>query len=480
MSGTGERGRLSAHLGALLGRDERLRREVERVLEAPLEELSTSRLGRALKMGKVAASTTSRAVLDKARGLVGGTGERDRSGDLATAVELLETFAELRGVAMKLGQMLSYVDDSLPPEIRRLLAVLQRDAPPMPAAEAERVIAAELGADWRTRIVEFEPTPLAAASIGQVHRGRLADGTEVAIKVQYPGMAEAMRADLKNARLLGLFQKLFFFRTDTESIFAELEERLLDECDYAKEAAYQEAFRARFAGHPHIVVPQVHAHVSTSRVLVTTFHRGKGFYEWLAESPSAERRARMTRTFYRFYLGSFYIDGYFNCDPHPGNYIFLEDDRVAFLDYGCARRFTDARRQAWVDMAKVTRLDDPEALHRQALEVGFFKPGVDYDRAAFRTLIRYLYEPYLVDAPYDFREHRPDRTFREMFTSNPNLFKLNMPADAVFLNRITFGLVSLLAELGAPLNCYRMADAYFARTDPDWPEDPHLTPALDG
>jgi predicted unusual protein kinase regulating ubiquinone biosynthesis (AarF/ABC1/UbiB family) len=188
----------------------------------------------------------------------------------------------------------------------------------------------------------------------------------------------------------------------------------------------------------------------------------------------------MTRTFYRFYLGSFYIDGYFNCDPHPGNYIFLEGDRVAFLDYGCARRFPEARRQAWVDMAKVTRLDDPEALHRQAVEVGFFKPGVDYDRAAFRTLIRYLYEPYLVDEPYDFRQHRPDRTFREMFTTNPNLFKLNMPADAVFLNRITFGLVSLLSELGAPLNCYRMADAYFARTDPDWPEDPHLAPAPTG
>jgi predicted unusual protein kinase regulating ubiquinone biosynthesis (AarF/ABC1/UbiB family) len=254
-------------------------------------------------------------------------------------------------------------------------------------------------------------------------------------------------------------------------------ERLLDECDYRKEAAYQHAFGERLAGHPTIVVPKVHDDVSTSRVLVTTLEQGRSFYEWLGSSPDAAARDRVTRTFYRFYLGSFYLDGLFNCDPHPGNYLFRDDGKVVFLDYGCCRRFPEERRLAWIAMAKSVRGDNAEEMDRAGRAIGFIPPGVDYDRAAFRTLMRHIYEPYLIDEAYDFALHRPGKTFRTMFVENPNLFRMNMPADAVFLNRITFGLVSLMTEIGSRLNCYRQADFYFAQHDPDWPEDPKLAAA---
>lgn len=468
--------RIPQHLRALLTADDgTLRNEIEKTLDRSVEKIATGRVGRAFKLGKIAMNGGARLALGRAKQLFGGEGPALSKDDgLALAKQMLETFSELRGVTMKLGQMLSYVDDSLPPEARKILALLQRDAPALPIETVRQVLTEELGRDPSTVFATFEERPLAAASIGQVHRATLLDGTAVAVKVQYPGIEQAMRSDLKNAKVGNLLQRALFVHTDIPAIMDELEQRLLDECDYTKEASYQEAFAERFRGHPGIVVPHVHREVSTKRVLVTTLQKGRTFYEWLASNPSQAERERVSRLFYRFYLGSFYIDGYFNCDPHPGNYLFTDDGKVVFLDYGCCRRFPEERRLAWVEMAQVVRGDQPAELNRIGLKLGFLIDGVEYDRTAFRSLMRYLYEPYLEDAAYDFTRHKPMKTFRAMFTENANVFKLNMPSDAVFLNRITFGLVSLLTEIGAPLNCYRLADQYFARVDPDWPEDPVL------
>ena len=472
---TPPRDKLPSHLRTLLGADTDTVREVERILDRSVDKLSEGRLGRAFKMGKLAASGGTKLALSKAKGLLGGEAGMSKSDGVQLALEMVETFAELRGVAMKVGQMLSYVDDTLPPEARRVPSLLQRDAPPMPYDVVKKRLEEELGKPVSEAFLELDEVPLAAASIGQVHRARLPDGQEVAVKVQYPGIDKAMGADLKNGKILSIFQKALFFRTDAAGILEELEQRLLDECNYLKEADYQDTFRQRFAGHPRIVVPEVHRAYCTRHVLTTTLYRGMNFYDWLARSPSAAEREVACRTFYRFYLGSFYIDGLFNCDPHPGNYIFLEDGRVVFLDYGCSRPFTQERREAWIACARAVRGDVPAELEQAGRRVGFLPPQVsEFDRPAFRALMRHLYAPYVEDVAYDFSRHKPQETFRQMFTENPNLFKLDMPADAVFLNRITFGLVSLLTEIGSPLNCYRLADQYFSRNDPDWPEDPVL------
>ena len=460
---------LRARLGDAVGG--RARDAVDRAMGKTLERLETGRVGRAAKLSKLAVSSGRRAILDRAREALGREGGEGKG--VALASEMLQTFAELRGMSMKLGQMLSYLDDALPPEARKVLAVLQRDVAPMPWETVKAVLEEGLGQAPERVFEDLDEQPIAAASIGQVHRGVLPGGRAVAVKLQYPGMASAMRSDLANARVFGLMQRMLAFSTDTKAIFAELEQRFLDECDYRKEAAYQRAYRARFAGHPVIVVPEVHDALSSERVLVTDFHQGLGFYEWLEAESREEVRQRAVHTFYRFYLGSFYMDGLFNCDPHPGNYLFAEDGRIVFLDYGCCRRYEPARIDQWVQLCKFVCEDDREGLDRIAVELGFVRSGQSYDKESFRQLMRYLYEPYLSDAPFRFADHRPQETFRKMFVDNANLFKLNMPADAVFLNRIGFGLVSLMAEMGGVLNVRRHVDAYFQGIDPDWPEDPH-------
>ena len=472
MSDDGEGRELPAHLRALIGRgmSERATRSIDRVLKGRVEKLRTGRMSRALKMSGFAVKGTSRAVLDRARGLLEGTGSEEAYTGLAA--QMLETFSEMRGLSMKVGQMLSYLDDAMPKEAQRVLALLQRDASPMPWAVVKERLEEELGRPVDRAFAKVEEEPIAAASIGQVHRAWLPDGRAVAVKIQYPGIEEAMTSDLKNARMMSLFKRVLFFRTDTEAILRELEERFLDECDYEKEAAYQEAYYERFRGHPIIIVPEVHREATTRRVLTTTFFEGRSFHEWIEGSPSAEERHLVCRSFFRFYIGSLYLDGLFNCDPHPGNYLFLDDGRIVFLDYGCSRRFTTERVRLWIDLCRSVFSEDRRRVEELAVEIGFVKEGDDYDRESFHELMGYLYQAYLTDGEFDFEGHPPTDTFRRMFTKNPNLFKLNMPADAVFLNRISFGLVSLMAEIGAKLNVRRYASSYFQGLDPDWPLDP--------
>jgi len=438
--------------------------------------LKRGRLTRAIQLSRLAVGYGRRLVSEKARSVASETAAQlglSTTGSVDLAEEMLATLSEMKGLAMKLGQMLSYLEDLLPPEAQRVLVKLQREAEPAPYEEVRAVFIEELGEPPEQRFATFDPTPIAAASIGQVHRARLADGQWVAVKIQYPGIAEAMAADLKNAKMFGLFQRVFFYRTNTRAIMAELEERLLDECDYRKEAEYQDFFHRRFSGHPVIVVPEVHHEHSSRRVLTTTLYEGLNFYDWLALDPGEEERRSVMATFYRFYLGTLYLDGLFNCDPHPGNYLFLDDGTIAFLDYGCTRRYPESRRRVWIEMCRAVEDDDEERIQALAREVGFIPPEVvEYDHAAFRRLVRYIYAPYLVDGPYDFRDHPPQQTFREMFSENANLFKMDMPADAVFLNRITFGLVSLMTDLGAAINVRQLADAYFEGRDPHWPDDP--------
>lgn len=449
----------------------------ERVLpDAAARSPKKGRLSRAIQLSKLAVGAGGRMIAEKARGFGRDAAVDQRPSDhqyVAIAEEMLSTLSEMKGLAMKVGQMLSYVESLMPPEAQRVLAALQRDAKPVTFDEIRQVFVEDHGVGPEERFAEFEPTPAAAASIGQVHRARTHEGLSVAVKIQYPGIAEAMAADLKNARMFSIFQRLFFFRTNTTAIMAELEERLLDECDYRKEAEYQDLFRARFEGHPVIEIPEVHHELSSRRVLTTTWYDGMTFHEWLARGPDPDERHQAMATFYRFYLGSLYLDGLFNCDPHPGNYLFLDSGRIVFLDHGCARFFPEERRKLWIGICQAVAEDDGDRIQELARAIGFIPEGVDeYDHEAFTELMRYLYRAYLEDRPYDFRDHPPQQTFREMFLENPNLLRMDMPPDAVFLNRITFGLVSLLTEIGAKINVHQIANAYFEGHDLDWPDDP--------
>src|ERR671924_964745 len=283
----------------------------------------------------------------------GGTALERRH--LEAAERMVETLGKMKGAAMKVGQLASFIDtEFLPPEYRDLyqeqLAELRTSAPPMPWKKVSKVLEQEWEEPCEELFEEFEEEAAAAASIGQVHRAVLPDGREVAVKIQYPGVAEAIRADMQNAGLILRMAKALAPGLDAKAAAAELKERVLEELDYEYEAHNQRAFARGYRGHPFIYVPDVVTRLSTERVLVTEWVDGLGF-EQVKELPQDERD-RFGEIVYRFCFGSIYHLQHFNADAHPGNYLALPGGRVAFLDFGMTKQLDQDQIQL-----EITALD---------------------------------------------------------------------------------------------------------------------------
>ena len=293
---------------------------------------------------------------------------------LQTAEDVAATLGTMKGVLMKLGQMASYVDDGLSPAARRTLSRLQDSVPPMSAELAAQVIAEELGRPPEQVFATWDPDPIAAASIGQVHRAITRDGRAVAVKVQYPGIAETIEADLGNVALLRRMLKITAPMQDVDALLAELRERVTEELDYRREARNQQMFARYYAGHPTIHVPGIVAELSTRRVVTSELADGARFAE-LAGWSQAERDLA-AETIYRFVFRSLYEAHAFNGDPHPGNYLFHGGGRVTFLDFGLVKHFTADELQPLVAMVKHLCVDDdPEGFRRAMEDAGFLMPG---------------------------------------------------------------------------------------------------------
>src|SRR3954465_10742243 len=259
---------------------------------------------------------------------------------IKTAQDVAEVLGGMKGAIMKAGQMISFIAEGLPPEAQAALATLQADVPPMAPSLAESVVRAELGADPDRLFLQWSPVPVAAASIGQVHRAVLRDGRIVAVKVQYPGVDRAIRGDLDNAELLYRFFSSFALRgPDVKSLVDELRSRMGDELDYRLEAKNQAEFADLYRDHPFIRVPEVVSELSTGRVLTTEWVDGLPWAQFGASaSPSAKQCAG--EILFRFAQGSIHRHGVFNGDPHPGNYRFHDDGTVTFLDFGLVKRWS--------------------------------------------------------------------------------------------------------------------------------------------
>ena len=263
--------------------------------------------------------------------------------------ELVDQLGRMRGAAMKVGQLLSMIEfDGLPEEQRTelesKLATLRDDIPPVPFAKLEKLMRYELGGPLSSVFSEFDERALAAASIGQVHRATMLDGEAVVVKVQYPGVAEAVDSDLRSATLLLPLLKRLAPDLDAKPLLAELRERIGEELDYELEAQQQRRIERLYRGHPFISVPRVRTDLSTRRVLVSEFVEGERF-EAVRELDS-EQRDRYGEIVFRFFFGLLYRGRIALGDPHPGNYLLRPDGRVAFLDYGLVRDFGAARIDA--------------------------------------------------------------------------------------------------------------------------------------
>ncbi|HEX9970419.1 MAG TPA: AarF/UbiB family protein [Acidimicrobiales bacterium] len=388
------------------------------------------------------------------------------------AARYAELLGDMKGAMMKVGQLLSFVDSAdLVPEpyrevYRTALAQLQADAPPMPPDLVAEIVEAELGERPDVAFDWFSPLPLAAASIGQVHAAHLRDGREVAVKVQYPGVAEAIEADLRNGELLAQVLKLgqsmlgpLAPKVDARAVADEVRDRVGEELDYRTELANQQLFYDLYREHPTIRIPYLVPERSAARVLTMELVDGM---RWAAaiEAPR-ELRDQWGAVIACFVYGSLYTYGVFNADPHPGNYLFHEDGSVTFLDFGCIKRFEPQQVEHMKVLERAVLRDDPELLRSAFVALGFLgeeAPPADELMAWYRP----LYEPVLAPQPatytHEYAAASVRRHFDPLGPSGKLIRRFDLPRDFMFLGRIVVGLNSVLAGLGATADWRAIAD----------------------
>lgn len=341
-----------------------------------MPKIPTSRLGRTAKFGGLVAGQGARWVGTNAANRFRSEDAADQKNaerTMATANEIVARLGQMKGAAMKIGQVLSTVDFELIPEgereaFKERLAALRDDAPKVPFDRMEKLVATELG-PLDAIFSAFDHEPVAAASIGQVYRATTIDGREVAVKVQYPGIAEAVETDLRNVQILFPLIRRLAPGLDVKAVMGELRERIGEELDYEIEAQNQRRVARAFRGHPFVVIPEVDTALSTRRVLVTEFIDGVGF-EQVKRLPQDERD-RFGEIAFRFYFGLLRRERLASGDPHPGNVMLARDGRVCFLDFGLMRRVP----QAHLDLEQAAALAlfdaDAGALHTSLARLGY-------------------------------------------------------------------------------------------------------------
>lgn len=366
-----------------------------------------------------------------------------------------------KGVLMKAGQILSFtaigptVGDENQNVYQRALARLQDSAPPMPYETAAGVIEANLGKPVDELFAEFDPVPVGAASIGQVHAARLTDGRRVAVKVQYPGVDEAIRADLANTELLATFFQMAkglqpaLARLDIKALSQEVTARIGEEIDYLVEAANQTAFVDGYRGHPFIRIPEVVPELTTSQVLTMDFVEGRRFAEAL--TAPQELRDLWGETISRFAMGSLRTIGLFNADPHPGNYLFHDDGGVTFIDFGCVKRFTEDKVTLVKRSLNAAVEDDVPALMLALRDMGIVVDGELPEPREIADFYRCGLEMLTGPQPFTYSTAFAAGVVQDKFSPvgpyGHVLRKVSLDPDFTMLTRIDLGVTAVLGAL---------------------------------
>ncbi len=414
-------------------------------MKKPLEELAKGFRKRTLVTAKLA----GKMGLSMARRTIAGK-PSDQKVDVQRATEaareLVLQIGALKGLVMKVGQMASYLPGALPDEAQKVLAQLQAESTAMSYERVREVVESELGADPESLFDEFEREPFAAASIGQVHRARL-DGRPVAVKVQYPGIEEVLASDLST---FGFFAKMstLGLPMDAAALNEELRSRILEECDYELEARNQRAL-ALLLAEDGAHVPAVIAERSSRRVLTTELIDAMRFAEFV-EKGSQRAKDRAGETIFRTCFHCIFVHGVYNGDPHPGNYLFHDDGRVTFLDFGCVRRFDSNFVETWKAFAR-SIIDEERSVFKERFRaVGLVgkEKGFDYDHQW--AITKYLYKPFMQREPFfTYTDEYVRESYGLLLFDNPNQRKMAMPPEWLLLNRLQWGMNAVLAKLEA-------------------------------
>ncbi|QIS09811.1 ABC1 kinase family protein [Nocardia arthritidis] len=395
--------------------------------------------------------------------------ELDTAFEVKTADQVAGVLGNMRGAVMKIGQMASYLDTGVPEAVREVFAELRQDAPVMSADLAAEVIERELGAAPGALFLEWDPVPIAAASIGQVHRAITRDGQAVAVKVQYPGVDKAIEADLANAGMLfGMLARSLFPGLAPRPLVEEVQARVMEELDYHAEARNQQAFADYYRGHPAIHIPEVMSELSSARVLTTELAEGARFEELVTWDQEEKNLA--AETIYRFVYRSLWRMRHFNGDPHPGNYLFQRGGQVTFLDFGLTKIFTAAEVDRFAEMVDAMAVKKDLPRYRRAIEeAGMLRPNMPFSNEQIWRYFGHFYEFIADDKTVTITPEWSTRTVKQFFSPAGDLAEIanvsNLPPAFVIIQRINLGLMSILGALNARGNYRRIAEELWPWVD---------------
>lgn len=440
------------------------------------DPVPTGRIGRLARVGAAAAGQAVRRAGTRTANLTRSE-ERSQAAlerrQIEAAEQIVSVLGGMKGAAMKLGQVLSFVDLGIVPaenreQFQAKLAALRDAAPTVGFEQMSRVIEEDLEAPVSDVFADFETEPIAAASIGQVYRATLRDGRAVAVKVQYPGIGDAVRADMKNLGVLLRLARSITPELDTKAVGDEIRERIVEELDYELEASNQRTMARLYEGHPFIAIPAVVGSLCRERVIVSELVTGRSFEE-LRGAPEAERD-RIGEILFRFYFGSMYRFRRFSGDPHPGNMVALDDGRIAFLDFGLFK--TIGRDVAALELAcqRATIDADPIELHRLMSDAGFLPRPDRIDAAELMEFVRDGIWWYTTDEEIAIDQEIVNRAFIQTTDPRSTHYSTVRHQDIVpehlFGRRLELLTLAVLGQLGAKANWYRIAVEWIYGDEP--------------
>jgi predicted unusual protein kinase regulating ubiquinone biosynthesis (AarF/ABC1/UbiB family) len=443
--------------------------------------IPTGRIRRTAKIGGLLGAEAAKSYATKAANRVRSPANRDAANSRRrqeTAEHVVDVLGEMKGPAMKIGQMASVIDlggGLAPGELEAFqakLGELRDDAPRTSFKDMKKVIEKELGEPLARLFSDFDPQAVAAASIGQVYRARLRDGRDVAVKVQYPGIAAAVRADLQNLGLLLRAAKRLAPGLDVKATAFELRERISEELDYEHEAQAQRWFARRWRGHPFIVVPNVVTELCRTRVLVSEFVDGIGFEELKSEPQPV--RDRVGEIVLRFFYGSLYRFAQFSGDPHPGNFLMLPDQRVAFLDFGMTKIVPRERIEHELRVLRAALDDDADGVFAGLVALGFFEPNdPHFDRERVLRHVQALNSWYAQDQLVTLTPEYVSSLLVDAGDPRSDYWDMlkneTLPADSLLASRMQGMTLAAVGELRASGNWHRLMSEWIYGSGPNSP-----------
>ena len=435
------------------------------------EELPQGTSKRSAKMASIPLSLAGRGAIGFGRQLIG------QSPDFAfadlqekTAEQIFKVLGELKGGAMKFAQALSVFEEALPEDIakpyRETLVKLQEAAPPLPARVVHKVLAKELGEHWRDNFAEFNDTPAASASIGQVHKGIWKDGRAVAVKIQYPGAKEALISDLNQIQRFAKIFQLLLPGVEMKPLLEELKARIIEEVDYRYEASAQSACFDAYKGDSDIAIPEVI--MATDRVLVSQWLEGTPLSKVITDGTQEERNSAGIRLA-RFHFTAPMRAGLLHADPHPGNFRVLKDGRLGVLDFGACNRLPNGFPEPFKRLLKNALEGDAIALYNGFKEDGFILADVEVSPELVLDYLLPLVEPLRTDYFAYSRDWLRTQSVRVGDPRNPTAkigFQLNLPPEYVLIHRVTLGTTGIFCQLRAEGNFRDEALSWFPEITP--------------